>query len=95
MLLQTSLHLLNTRPEALGPLRTERIDSPSTPPAEESNILKRFRHPDYKYLTFINPRNVKQIMNPRNLSELARVTGVQQVMRWKPADVSLPSYSVL
>lgn len=93
MLVHTSLHLLNTRPEALGPPRTERTDTPPTTLADESNVLKRFRHPDYKYLTYINPRNVKEILDPRNLGRLARMAGIPQVMRWKPAHVSylLPS----
>lgn len=93
MLVNTSLYLLNTRPEALGPPKTERLESPPSPPsppAEESNVLKRFKHPDYKYLAYINPRNVKEILDPRNLSRLARMAGIQQVMRWKPAQVSYP-----
>lgn len=90
MLVHTSLYLLNTRPEALGPPKTERLESPPDPPAEESNVLKRFKHPDYKYLAYINPRNVKEILDPRNLSRLARMAGIQQVMRWKPAQVSYP-----
>lgn len=91
VLMHTSLHHLNTRPKALGPPREQRINSPPvevTLTTEEPNILKPFRHPDYKYLTYINRRNVKETLDPRKLSGLARIVGMEQVMRWKPAHVS-------
>lgn len=83
--MHTSLHHLAIRPESLGPRR------PHTAPTETSAngpVLKPFHHPDYHYLTFVNHKNVQETLSAGKLGYIARVVGLPEVMRWKPADVS-------
>ncbi|RPB08441.1 hypothetical protein P167DRAFT_494100 [Morchella conica CCBAS932] len=83
--MHTSLHHLATRPESLGPRK------PHTAPTEnDANgpVLKPFHHPDYHYLTFVNRKNVQETLSAGKLGHLARVVGLPEVMRWKPADTN-------
>lgn len=88
VLVHASLHHLNTRPASFPAPKTDSTPAP-TPIAADPEVLRPFKHPDYRYLTYINPRNVKATLDPRKLSGLANMVGMQGVMRWKPAHVGL------
>lgn len=94
VLMHTSLGLLNTRPKALGPPKEKDNSSPALT-AEDPNVLKPFRHPDYKYLTYITTKNVREVLETKKLSGLAYRVGMERVMRWKPAFVSYPFLEII